>query len=62
MRKLTSADIGYHGRPIDTLTREELLEAFIELSQKVYECTSQDNTCKNLLLKETSSRLNNDSK
>jgi len=47
-RKLTGADIGYHGKPIDTLSREELLEAFIELSQKVYDCASQENTCKDL--------------
>ena len=46
--KLTGADIGYRGRPVNTLTREELLEAFLELSQKVYECASQENTCKDL--------------
>jgi len=46
--KLTGADIGYHGKPIDTLTREELLDAFVELSQKVYDCASLDNTCKDL--------------
>jgi len=44
--KLTGADIGYHGKSIDTLTREELLEAMIELSQKVYNCTSWKNQCK----------------
>jgi hypothetical protein len=47
-RKLTGADVGYHGKPIDTLSREELLEAFIELSQKVYDCASHENTCKDL--------------
>ena len=47
-RKLTGADIGYHGRPIDTLTREELLDAFIELSQKVYDCASRENKCKDI--------------
>ena len=47
-RTLTGADIGYHGRPIDTLTREELLDAFIELSQKVYDCASRENRCKDL--------------
>jgi hypothetical protein len=46
--KLTGADIGYHGKPIDTLTREELLDAFVELSQKIYDCASLDNTCKDL--------------
>lgn len=47
-RKLTGADIGYHGRPINTLTREELLDAFIELSQRVYDFASRENTYKNL--------------
>ena len=47
-RKLTGADVGYHGKPIDSLTREELLEAFIELSQKVYDCASHENMCKDL--------------
>ena len=45
-RQLTGADIGYHGKPIDTLNRDELLNAFIELSQKVYECTSREKICK----------------
>lgn len=44
-RKLTGADIGYHGKSIDTLSREELLEAMIELSQKVYNCAPRDNEC-----------------
>jgi len=48
-RKLTGADIGYHGKPIDTLTRDELLDAFIELSQTVYDCAARENRCKDLL-------------
>ena len=47
-RKLTGADVGYHGKPIDSLSREELLEAVIELSQKVYDYASHENTCKDL--------------
>ena len=49
-RKLTGADIGYRGKPADTLTRDELLEAFIELSQKVYDCTSTENICEDFLM------------
>jgi len=52
-RKLTGADIGYHGKPIDTLTRNELLDAFIELSQTVYDCVSRENKCKDLFSVET---------
>ena len=46
--KLTGGDIGYHGRPIDSLTRDELLDAFIELSQRVYDCASREKICKEL--------------
>ena len=46
--RLNHSDIGYKGKPIDTLTREELLEAFLELAQKVYECASHDNPCKDV--------------
>jgi adenosylmethionine-8-amino-7-oxononanoate aminotransferase len=52
-RKLTGADIGYHGKPIDALTREELLDAFIEPSQMVYDCAALENRCKDLLKVET---------
>ena len=45
-RKLKYSDIGYHGKPIDTLTREELLEAFLELAQTVVNCASTNNQCK----------------
>ena len=47
--KFKAADIGYHGKPLDTLSREELLEAFVELSQQVFECASVENTCKSLI-------------
>jgi len=46
--QLDYSEIGYKGKPIDTLTREELLEAFLELAQKVYDCASQDNQCKDI--------------
>jgi hypothetical protein len=47
-KKLTYSDIGYKGKPIDALTREELLDGFLELAQRVYDCASQGNHCKNL--------------
>ena len=45
-KKISCADIGYHGKPIDDLTREELLEAFLELAQTVVNCASTNNQCK----------------
>jgi hypothetical protein len=47
--QLTFSDIGYKGRPIDTLSREELLEAFLELARQVYDCANQDNACKDIV-------------
>jgi len=32
-----------HGKPIDDLTREELLEAFLELAQTVLSCAANNN-------------------
>jgi hypothetical protein len=45
-KKISCSDIGYHGTPIDALTREELLEAFLELAQTVVNCASTNNQCK----------------
>lgn len=45
-KKIQYADIGYHGKSIDTLTKEELLEAFLELAQTVVNCASSNNQCK----------------
>lgn len=45
-QKLSCSDIGYHGKPVDSLTREELLEAFLDVAQRVYDCSSTNNQCK----------------
>ena len=46
MKKINCSDIGYHGTPIDVLTREELIEAILELAQTVVDCSSTNNQCK----------------
>jgi hypothetical protein len=46
--QLDLSDIGYKGKPIDTLSKEEILEAFLELAQSVYDCASQENQCKDI--------------
>ncbi len=48
-RILRSSDIGYHGRPIEELSKEELMGAFVELTQLVYDCASTNNKCKALV-------------
>jgi hypothetical protein len=42
-KKICCSDIGYYGTPINDLTREELLEAFLELAQTIVNCSSNDN-------------------
>ena len=48
-KNLRCGDIGYHGKPIEALTREELMEALLELTQIVYNCASTNNQCKAIL-------------
>jgi hypothetical protein len=48
LKKLSYKDVGYHGKPIDALSHEELLAAFLELAQAVNDCSSKDNTCKEI--------------
>jgi len=47
-KKLALSDIGYHGKPLNELNREELLKTFIELSQVVYDCAAEGNKCKDI--------------
>ena len=42
MKKFNHEEIGYYGKPINSLTREELLEAFAELAVIIYECSVKD--------------------
>jgi hypothetical protein len=47
-KKLTYTDIGYQGKAIESLSRDELLGAFLDLAQRVYECAYEDNKCKDV--------------
>ena len=49
MKKITASDIGYYGRPIDSLTREELLDAIVELAQTSHECTAKSTPCRAII-------------
>lgn len=48
MSKLTSKDVAYYGRAIESLTKEELLEAFLELAMIINDCPVKGD-CKRLL-------------
>ena len=47
-KKLTYSDVGYYGKPLDTLTKQELLEAYLELVQKVHESAANGEKCKDV--------------
>lgn len=58
MKKLSSDEIGFYGKPIDRLTREELLEAIIELASIVNECLSKNTKCEEILgMKKNSEKI-----
>jgi hypothetical protein len=38
IRDLQPDKIGYYGKPITSLTKEELLEVLLELSEIIYNC------------------------
>jgi len=48
VKKLTYADVAFHGKSMDTLSREELMDALLDLVQKVYECSAEGNMCKDV--------------
>ncbi|MGI9568313.1 MAG: hypothetical protein ACR2PH_00875 [Desulfobulbia bacterium] len=42
LNKIDSEKIGYYGKPITDLTRNELIKAFEELAAIIYECSVED--------------------
>ncbi|MBU4318551.1 MAG: hypothetical protein KKF30_14920 [Proteobacteria bacterium] len=49
MKKVAYSDIGFYGKPIDSLSREELLEAIFELVMMVQNCADKDSPCRSIL-------------
>lgn len=43
-RKLDIADIGYYGKPLDTLNKEELIGFCHQLAQTIYEYPHKEQT------------------
>ena len=50
IKKLTYADVAFQGKSMDTLSKDELKKVLLDLVQKVYECSSEGNTCKDILI------------
>jgi len=49
MKKLEPNEIGYYGKSIESLSRGELIQAFTELANAVYECANKNGTCRDFL-------------
>jgi hypothetical protein len=49
MEKISSDEIGFYGKPIDRLTREELIQALIELASAIRECASDHKRCERII-------------
>jgi hypothetical protein len=47
-RKLTYSDIGYHGKPLDELSKKELIDLCLDLAQSIYDCSTEKAPCKNV--------------
>ena len=41
-RMLTCSDIGYHGKPLDKLSKNELIDLGLKLAQSVHDCSIED--------------------
>jgi len=48
MSDLELDKIGYYGKPVSSLSKEELLKVILELSKKIYDCPVKGN-CKDIL-------------
>ena len=58
MRKLNPKDIGYYGKPISKLPRDELLNVIVELAGIVHECSIKGKKIEEFIFV----RTNNDDK
>ena len=49
MTKIDSKQIAYYGKPIDSLTRDEILSALEELAGAIQDCASGGKKCEEIL-------------
>ena len=46
--KLTCSDIGYRGKPLDKLSKDELIDLCLKLAQSIHDCSTEEAPCKNV--------------
>jgi hypothetical protein len=49
MSRVPSKEIAYYGKPIETLTREELIRCIEELAGAINDCASQGKKCSDVI-------------
>ena len=47
-KKLTCSDIGYHGKALDQLSKDELIDLCLNLAQSIHDCSTEEAPCKNV--------------
>jgi hypothetical protein len=47
-RKLTYSDIGYNGKQLDKLSKDDLIDLCLRLAQSIYDCSTEEAPCKNV--------------
>jgi len=60
MSDLHPDKIGYYGKPVSSLTKDELLKAVVELSETIYNCPVKGKCREILELIEQQSGINSD--
>ena len=49
MSKINCKQIAYYGKPIDTLTKEELISALEELAGAIHDCAAKNSRCSDII-------------
>jgi hypothetical protein len=49
MCKIDSKQIAYYGKPIDLLTRNELISALEELAGAIHDCAVENGKCRKII-------------
>ena len=60
MRKIDSKQIAYYGKPIDFLTRDELISAIEELAGAIHDCAVKNKGCSEIIKVNTGLGCNED--
>jgi len=58
MSRVPSKEIAYYGKPIETLTREELIRCIEELAGAIYDCAFQGKKCSDVIKIKTLQSVN----